>query len=65
MITPKQYRLFIFIQTTQPCPSYEEMAEFMGVKSIAGPYAMVSRMVRDGLLERTPGINRSVKVVVE
>ncbi len=49
MLTPKQYKLLMFIDNTIKengcCPSYEEMKQAVGIKSKSGIYALIEELI--------------------
>lgn len=67
MLTPKQYKLLQFIEKNQReqgvSPSFEEMKDFMGLKSKSGIHRLVAELVQKGYLRHQPNQVRSLEVV--
>ena len=55
-MTPVQVKVFTFIQerieSTRVCPTLEEIAAVMGVKSKSNVCRVIDRLVRDGYIVR-------------
>lgn len=47
------------------CPSYQEMAEFMGLRSKSGVYRVVLALEERGLVRRIPGRARAIEIVTD
>lgn len=66
-MTPKQLKLCDFIRAytskNRMAPTYVEMADHMGYKSIGNVNATLRRLKSQGDVTFTPMITRSVKVV--
>lgn len=66
-LTPKQYRLKLFIKVFTEehgyAPSYNEMAEHMNVKSIGNMTALLRRMHEKGHVAYSYGGIRQVRVL--
>jgi SOS-response transcriptional repressor LexA len=63
-MTPKQKKLLDFIKVklseTQVCPSYQEMADALGLKSRSGVHRLVHALLAHGEIERVHGMARSI-----
>ncbi|MBF0311435.1 MAG: transcriptional repressor LexA [Magnetococcales bacterium] len=68
-MTPAQERLLRYVLQHQEVhgkpPSYREMAEAMGWASVNSVARALEELERQGVIERVPGRNRSVRVVVD
>lgn len=49
-----------FIATERHSPSYEEIADWIGVRSVATVHKHLSALVRSGNITRVHGVSRSV-----
>ena len=67
MLTPKQYKLLIFINKTIKekgcCPSFDEMKEAVGLKSKSGIHALIEALVERNFLRKLPHKARALEVV--
>jgi len=52
-----------FMQTHDCSPSYREIADGLGLKSVASVAEHIDNLVMLGALKRTPGASRSLEVV--
>ena len=66
-MTPKQLKLCDFVEAytaeNRMAPTYREIAEHMGFKSISNVNVMIRRLKAQGDLTFTPMATRSIKVV--
>lgn len=67
-MTEQQHRVFILVRdaiaTTGVCPSFDEIATAMKLKSKSNVVRIVDALCRDGHLARGPrGTNRNLRVV--
>lgn len=66
MLTHKQRKAFLYISQTLDqegvAPSYEEIGQFMGLKSRSGAHRLVNVLVEKGYLRTLPGRARSIEV---
>lgn len=67
MLTQKQYRLFQFIEKTLidkgVSPSFEEMKEYMGLKSKSGIHRLISSLENKGFIRHLPNQARALEIV--
>ena len=67
MLTPKQYKLLMFINKTTRetgfCPSFDEMKDAVGLKSKSGIYALIEALVERNFLRKLPHKARALEVV--
>ena len=67
MLTPKQYKLLQFIEKTlveqKVSPSFEEMKEFMGLKSKSGIHRMIAGLEAKGYVRHLPNQARALEVI--
>ncbi|MBR5483065.1 MAG: transcriptional repressor LexA [Alphaproteobacteria bacterium] len=67
MLTPKQYKLLMFIDNTIKekgcCPSYEEMKEAVGIKSKSGIHALIEELIEREFVRKIPHKARALEVV--
>ena len=67
MLTPKQHKLFQFIEKSTArhgvSPSFEEMRAFMGLKSKSGIHRLVTGLEEKGYIRHLPKHARAVQVV--
>ncbi len=67
MLTPKQYKLLMFINKTTKetgfCPSFDEMKDAVGLKSKSGIYALIEALVERNFLRKLPHKARALEVV--
>ena len=67
MLTPKQQKLFGFIEQTiakqQVSPSFEEMKEYMGLKSKSGIHRMIAGLEAKGYVRHLPNQARALEVI--
>lgn len=67
MLTPKQYKLLMFIDNnikeTGCCPSFEEMKEAIGIKSKSGIHALLEELITRDFIRKLPHKARALEVV--
>jgi len=67
MLTPKQHKLLGFIEQTiakqQVSPSFEEMKEYMGLKSKSGIHRMIAGLEAKGYVRHLPNQARALEVI--
>lgn len=67
MLTPKQYKLLMYINKTIKetgcCPSFDEMKAAVGLKSKSGIYALIEALVERNFLRKIPHKARALEVV--
>ncbi len=67
MLTPKQYRLLMFIHKTTRetgcCPSFDEMKDALGLKSKSGIHALLDALVERGFIRKLPHKARALEVL--
>lgn len=67
MLTPKQYKLLMFIDNTIKetgcCPSFEEMKEAVGIKSKSGIHALIEELVEREFVRKLPHKARALEVI--
>ena len=67
MLTPKQYKLLMFINKTLKetgcCPSFDEMKNALGLKSKSGIHALIDALVERNFLKKLPHKARALEVV--
>lgn len=67
MLTPKQYKLLMFINKTLKetgcCPSFDEMKDALGLKSKSGIHALIDALVERSFLKKLPHKARALEVV--
>lgn len=67
MLTPKQYKLLMFINKVIKekgcCPSFDEMKEAVGLKSKSGIHALIEALVERNFLRKIPHKARALEVV--
>ncbi len=67
MLTPKQYKLLMFISKTLKetgcCPSFDEMKDALGLKSKSGIHALIDALVERNFLKKLPHKARALEVV--
>ena len=67
MLTPKQYKLLIFINKTIKetgcCPSFDEMKDALGLKSKSGIHALIDALVERNFLKKLPHKARALEIV--
>ena len=67
MLTPKQYKLLMFIDNTIKengcCPSYEEMKQAVGIKSKSGIYALIEELIERDFIRKLPHKARALEVI--
>ena len=67
MLTPKQYKLLMFINKTIKetgcCPSFDEMKEAISLKSKSGILALIEALVERNFLRKLPHKARALEVV--
>ena len=63
-LTEKQNKLLEYIKSRAPvAPSYEEMKEYMGLKSKSGINQHIRALKVRGYIENIPGYQRSIRVI--
>ncbi len=67
MLTPKQYKLLMFINKTLKetgcCPSFDEMKDALGLKSKSGIHALIDALVERNFLKKLPHKARALEVL--
>ncbi|MBE6462275.1 MAG: transcriptional repressor LexA [Alphaproteobacteria bacterium] len=67
MLTPKQHKLLIyidsFIKETGHCPSFEEMKEAVGLKSKSGIHALLNSLEERGFIRKLAHKARALEVI--
>lgn len=67
MLTPKQYKLLMFIDNsikeTGCCPSFEEMKAAVGIKSKSGIHALIEELVEREFVRKLPHKARALEVL--
>ncbi|MDD7312993.1 MAG: transcriptional repressor LexA [bacterium] len=67
MLTPKQYKLLMFINKTLKetgcCPSFDEMKDALGLKSKSGIHALIDALVERNFIRKLPHKARALEVV--
>ena len=67
MLTPKQYKLLMFISKTIKetgcCPSFDEMKNALGLKSKSGIHALIDALVERNFLRKMPHKARALEVL--
>ena len=67
MLTPKQHKLLQFIEQTlakqQVSPSFEEMKEYMGLKSKSGIHRLIAGLEAKGYVRHLPNQARALEVI--
>ena len=67
MLTPKQYKLLKFIEKTmfeqEIAPSFEEMKDFMGLKSKSGIHRLVASLESKGYIKHHPNQARTLEII--
>lgn len=67
MLTPKQYKLLMFIDNsikeTGCCPSYDEMKEAVGIKSKSGIHALIEELIEREFVRKIPHKARALEVL--
>lgn len=67
MLTPKQYKLLMFINKTLKetgcCPSFDEMKDALGLKSKSGIHALIDALVERSFLKKLPHKARALEVL--
>ena len=67
MLTPKQYKLLMFINKTLKetgcCPSFDEMKDAVNLKSKSGIHALIEALVERNFLRKLPHKARALEVV--
>ena len=67
MLTPKQYKLLMFIDNSIKengcCPSFEEMKEAVGIKSKSGIHALIEELVEREFIRKMPHKARALEVL--
>jgi repressor LexA len=67
MLTPKQYKLLMFINKTLKetgcCPSFDEMKDALGLKSKSGIHALIDALVARNFLKKLPHKARALEVL--
>ena len=69
MLTPKQLKLYKFLESYKEekkiMPSFEEMKDYMNVKSKSVVYNMIGYIEWKGYITRIPATARSIKIIKE
>ncbi|MDR1026297.1 MAG: transcriptional repressor LexA [Lactobacillus sp.] len=67
MLTPKQYKLLMFIKKTLQekgvSPSFDEMKEAVGLKSKSGIHALIEALNERGFIRKLPHKARALEVI--
>ncbi len=67
MLTPKQYKLLMFIDNSIKengcCPSYEEMKQAVGIKSKSGIHALIEELMERDFIRKLPHKARALEVL--
>lgn len=67
MLTPKQYKLLMFISKTLKetgcCPSFDEMKDALELKSKSGIHALIDALVERNFLKKLPHKARALEVL--
>lgn len=67
MLTPQQHKLLTFLQekiaTTGICPSFEEMREYLGLKSKSGIAALINSLEKRKFIKRHKNVSRAIEVI--
>ena len=67
MLTPKQHKLLVyidsFIKETGHCPSFEEMKEAVGLKSKSGIHALLNSLEERGFVRKLAHKARALEVI--
>mgnify|MGYP001980696753 CR=1 FL=1 len=69
MLTPKQLKLFKFIKEykskNEIIPTFDEMKDFMNVKSKSGIYQMLGYLEWKGYIKKYPAHARAIQILKE
>ena len=69
MLTPKQLKLFKFIKEykskNEIIPTFDEMKDFMNVKSKSGIYQMLGYLEWKGYIKKYPAHARAITILRE
>ncbi len=67
MLTPKQYKLLMFIDNSIKengcCPSFEEMKQAVGIKSKSGIHALIEELIERDFIKKLPHKARALEVL--
>lgn len=67
MLTPKQYKLLMFIDNSIKergfCPSFEEMKQAVGIKSKSGIHALLEELINREYVKKLPHKARALEVL--
>lgn len=67
MLTPKQYKLLMFIDNSIKengcCPSFEEMKQAVGIKSKSGIHSLIEELVERDFIRKIPHKARALEVI--
>ena len=67
MLTPKQYKLLMFIDNSIKengcCPSFEEMKQAVGIKSKSGIHALIEELIERDFVKKLPHKARALEVL--
>ncbi|MBO7556751.1 MAG: transcriptional repressor LexA [Alphaproteobacteria bacterium] len=67
MLTPKQYKLLMFIDNSIKengcCPSFEEMKSAVGIKSKSGIHALIEELIDREFIRKIPHKARALEVL--
>lgn len=65
MLTPKQYKLLMFIDNSIKengcCPSFEEMKQAVGIKSKSGIHALIEELIERDFIKKLPHKARALR----
>lgn len=64
-LTPTQAQLLQFIVSrgAQNCPSFQEMMEFMGLRSKSGVHRLITALEERGFIRRLPNRARCIEIL--
>lgn len=65
MITKRQRECLKFIASAEICPSFDEMAFAMGLKSKSGVARIVNGLEERGMINRIPDRARAIEVTIK
>ncbi len=67
MLTPKQYKLLMFIDNSIKehgcCPSFEEMKQAVGIKSKSGIHSLIEELIERDFIKKLPHKARALEVL--
>jgi repressor LexA len=64
-LTAKQEQLWRYLQSRERCPSFQEMADAVGVKSKSRVHALITGLEERGLVSRLKNRARAIQVHYE